>query len=521
MKKVKTNKGKKEPEASSSKLREKTPSLRNIGYRYSILASGLLLVVVGLIGYLHTYRENNSLATQMENRARLLRRTVGEQYIDAAIKSDESTLRRLANELYRNERFESLSLYDADGRCIWHFYSRLKDRKLPNHQIDVLKQGTPFLLNRSLFQNRRVYEVIVPLARGPELYAFLKIDYPLREFSENLRTNYYLLGIVTAGFVIASILWAWLISNTILRPVDWLTQGVKEVARGDFSTHIPSSSPRELAILTENFNQMVSKLKSTRAELNRHQDSLEETIKRIRAELEETHRKLSHSEKLAAIGQLAAGVAHEINNPLTSIRMLSQLLLDELKEERPAQNLKEILNQSRRCQKIVKGLLTFARDRKAHYRTVDINSLLKSSLNSLSKQKTFKNIEVVNKLSVEPIFVEGDSEQLGEVFTNIMLNAEKAMEGKGMLTVESSLTDDMVKISIVDTGCGIPRENLNKIFDPFYTSSKREQGTGLGLSISYGIVHEHQGSIEVESQVGKGSVFTVCLPKGKESPNSQ
>ena len=501
----------------------KTGSLRSIGFRHAILVSGLLMATMGLIGYLETYRENQSLATEMENKAELLQRSVSNQYIDAIVKGDEVAISKLTHQLWRTQELESVSLYDDSGRCIWHLYSYLKDSQLLDEdKLKKLKDSERFLLSRTPLRNGRVYETIIPLNRKEKLYGYLKIDYSLREFYDKLKASYYLLGMVAGVFVVASILWAWLTSNTILRPVDLLTKGVKKVSQGDFSAHIPSSSSVELAALTENFNQMVTELGNTRVELNHYQASLEENIKRIRAELEETHRKLLHSEKLAGIGQLAAGVAHEINNPLTSIRMLSQLLLDRMNQGENQKNLEEVLNQSLRCQKIVAGLLSFARDRKVHYRIVDVNSILKNSLNLLINQKTLNRIELARNLTAEPIFVEGDPEQIEEVFTNIMLNAVDSVDEEGKVTVESSVTDGVAKIAISDTGCGIPEENLNKIFDPFYTSTNDHQGTGLGLSVSYGIVQEHEGTIEVESQPGKGSTFTVCLPrKGAEKNNVQ
>lgn len=496
--------------------------MRYIGFRYAVLVSGLLVATMFLLGYLDQCRENKALVVEMENKTKILKKTVSKQYIDAIVSGDEATIRKSVGQLWNSDGFESLGLYSPDGYCIWHLYSYLKESRLPEDAVRELKGGANLVLNRTLFQNAPVYEAIIPLTGGGHLYGFLKIDYPLREFYQKIEGTYYLLGMVTAGFVIASMLWAWLIGNTILRPVDWLSRGVKKVSEGDFSTYVPSSSTKELSVLTENFNEMVTRLKNTRDALNRHQASLEENIARIKAELEETHQKLLHSEKLASIGRLAAGVAHEINNPLTGIGMLSQLLLDTAEQREDRENLKKVLEESLRCQKIVSGLLSFARDRKVEYKVVDINSVLGSCLGFLSKQKIFNDIEVIKRLSTGPISVEGDSEQIEEAFTNIMLNAAECMDGRGKLFVESSLSDNVIKVSISDTGCGIPQGSLGRIFDPFYTSWKRGQGTGLGLSITYGIVREHRGTIEVESQVGKGSTFTVCLPrKGGKKSNVQ
>lgn len=237
---------------------------------------------------------------------------------------------------------------------------------------------------------------------------------------------------------------------------------------------------------------------------------------RIEAErnLEKARVQLVQSDKLASVGRLAAGVAHEINNPLGGITMYSHLALEDLTEDSPAFfNLQKIISQTERCKKIVKGLLDFSRQHEPEIKTINLNDIINEILSLVETQSLFQNIEV-NKLLDESIpSIMGDRSQLQQVFMNLALNAAEAMEGGGKLTVESFLIDDnSIEIKFTDTGCGIPPENMGKIFEPFFTTKSEINGTGLGLAVSHGIITKHQGTISVESKVGVGTTFKIKLP---------
>jgi two-component system NtrC family sensor kinase len=235
-------------------------------------------------------------------------------------------------------------------------------------------------------------------------------------------------------------------------------------------------------------------------------------------ELQQVHDQLVHAGKMAAIGELAAGVAHEINNPLTGVLTFSSLLLKKLDDNHPwKKDLETIVQQTSRCRNIVKGLLDFARQRKPDKKLSDINALLEKTLTLLEKQAPFQNIRILKEYGKEipPVFIDGD--QIEQVFMNIMLNAADAMAEKGgTLRIETALRDGLVEVSFSDTGQGISKENIRKLFDPFFTTKQTGKGTGLGLAISYGIIQSHNGDITVESEVGKGSIFRVKLPVRSE-----
>jgi two-component system NtrC family sensor kinase len=218
---------------------------------------------------------------------------------------------------------------------------------------------------------------------------------------------------------------------------------------------------------------------------------------------------------MASVGQLAAGVAHEVNNPLGTILLYSHMLLEKLgNKDARREELEIIAKEATRCRDIVRGLLDFARQRKLQIENIDLNKIVTEVLSLASKQPSFQKVEIVQALGPSLPLISGDPVQLKEVFMNIVSNAGEAMPGGGKMMVSSRFNHGggNVEVSIRDTGLGIPAENLNKIFMPFFTTKKIGQGTGLGLAIAYGIVKMHRGSIDVESKPKEGTAFVVKLP---------
>jgi two-component system NtrC family sensor kinase len=237
--------------------------------------------------------------------------------------------------------------------------------------------------------------------------------------------------------------------------------------------------------------------------------------------LQDTHLQLVSSEKMASLGKLAAGIAHEINNPLGGILIYSSLMMEDLPEEDPKRgDLARIVQETGRCKEIVKSLLEFARQTEPKKEPTDINRAINDGLFFLVNQALFHNIRIVKNLDPFLPFVRGNSGQLKQVFMNIIVNAAEAMHGNGTLTIATSPSPDRktVWIEFADTGEGIPEENLSRIFDPFFTTKDVGKGTGLGLATSYGIVQDHGGTINVRSQVGLGTSFIIELPIQPQQP---
>jgi signal transduction histidine kinase len=216
---------------------------------------------------------------------------------------------------------------------------------------------------------------------------------------------------------------------------------------------------------------------------------------------------------LASLGQMAAGVAHELNNPLGTITMLAGMLRREAAaNERWSADIDLVVQEAERAAKIVRDLLSFSRKTDVRPGPTDINALLEQTLELLLKLSLFHNIEVECRPYPELPKTFADPDLLKQVFLNIILNGAQAMNGQGRLTVATYCENESkgIGIEITDTGCGIPREHMNRLFEPFFTT--KEKGTGLGLAIVYGIVSRHRGEVEVESEVGSGTTFAIHLP---------
>lgn len=237
--------------------------------------------------------------------------------------------------------------------------------------------------------------------------------------------------------------------------------------------------------------------------------------------LEESHLQLASSEKLASLGKLAAGIAHEINNPLGGILIYASLMMEDLPEDDPKrQDLARIVQEAGRCKEIVKSLLEFARQGEPDMGPVDINRAITDGLFFLENQALFHNIRIVKKLDPALPFALGNGSQLKQVFMNITVNAAEAMHDSGVLTISTSLSPERKNIIIefTDTGEGIDEKNLTRIFDPFFTTKEVGKGTGLGLSTAYGIIVGHGSKIKAKSRVGMGTTFTIELAVHQETP---
>jgi PAS domain S-box-containing protein len=241
---------------------------------------------------------------------------------------------------------------------------------------------------------------------------------------------------------------------------------------------------------------------------------------RMEKKLQDTHLQLVSSEKMASLGKLAAGIAHEINNPLGGILIYSSLIMEDLPVDDPKrQDLSRIVQEASRCKDIVKSLLEFARQTEPKMEPTDINRAITDGLFFLENQALFHNVQIIKKLNSFLPFVQGNAGQLKQVFINIIVNAAEAIHGNGTLTITTFYDNERKKVFVefTDTGEGIPEENLTRIFEPFFTTKDIGKGTGLGLSTSYGIIEDHGGKISVKSTVGRGTTFTIELPASLEA----
>jgi two-component system NtrC family sensor kinase len=309
-------------------------------------------------------------------------------------------------------------------------------------------------------------------------------------------TTMFFLIMTIIGTLIAVILSISLIKR-IIYPLKSFISASQEIADGNYSRKIHIESKDEMGILASSFNKMIDAIFSR-----------DQILK------ESTQSQIAQSEKLASLGRLASGIAHEVNNPLTGILTYSSMLSEELKDSQHKEDLDIIVKETLRCRNIVRGILDFARETKLERSLVNICDVINDTLKILENHISFHNIRIIREFPESIPDISVDENQIKSVINNLCLNAADAMPEGGDLTITVRYDDNLnyVIIEIYDTGHGISEENLHKVFDPFYTTKAPGKGTGLGLAVSYGIINSHKGTIDVRSDIGKGTVFTIKLP---------
>ena len=323
-------------------------------------------------------------------------------------------------------------------------------------------------------------------------------------------------------------------SRSIVKPIQTLIHGMSRVSDGDLSYKTSVKSRDEIGLLGAAFNDMLMRLNKAHQELQSKTVELHDAFNKISLlnitlekrveertkELREKQHQLVQAGKLAAIGQLGAGVAHELNNPIAGILGYTQFMLDIVSKENLKidevytfkKYLQHIENGSRRCKEIVQNLLQFARKSPEEVVSVNVNNVVEDTLSLIERQLLVNKIEVIKNLAPDIKQVDGNHVQLQQVFTNIIINAQQAMPEGGQLFISTRNENGNAAIEFKDTGCGIPEKYKDRIFEPFFTTKMDWKGTGLGLSICYDIIKNHNGNIEVDSRLGKGAVFTIILP---------
>ena len=298
------------------------------------------------------------------------------------------------------------------------------------------------------------------------------------------------------GTALASLVLLVVATGSVIRPIYRVVAMAHRVIGGDLSARVGIRPNGEMGVLCRAVDSMAESMQER-----------EEMFQQA------TRQQIGRTEQLASVGRLAAGVAHEINNPLTGVLAFADLLRDkENLDGQDREDLDLIIRETKRAREIVRGLLDFARETPSRKAPLAVNDLVQQTLQLLGKREAFQNINLVDDLADNLPTIHGDKNQLQQVFVNLSLNACEAMPNGGTLLISTSCAAGRVVIKVTDTGSGIKPEHVDNIFEPFFTTKPVGKGTGLGLSVSYGIVQQHGGTLEVESQEGKGATFTITLP---------
>jgi two-component system NtrC family sensor kinase len=437
-------------------------------------------------------------------------RVIGALYGGLLLTRRAELVDRIKETVFKGERYQgedigTATLFLDDVRIATNVYTEAGRRAIGTRVSEavydqVVVQGKRYL-GRAYVVNDWYLTAYEPLRdHDGHVVGMLYVGLLEKPYADlRTRSTWLFVGITLGGVALATAI-SYVISRRLSTPVRALVKASRRVAEGDLAARVTVTTGDEIGVLAGAFNTMAAALAARDEQLK-----------------EFTRKKIMQSERLAVVGQLAADVAHELNNPLQGIVTYSHLLLERLPADDPKRaSVEKIANQAARCATIIRALLDFSRPKKPHKKPANLCALIDECFALVEDRAIFHNIEVVRNFADGLPDVVIDPAQMQQVFMNLIINAAEAMGGAGRLTVTTGFEPEhgTVWASFADTGHGIPEEELGRIFDPFFTTKEVGHGTGLGLAISFGIVKEHGGTISVESAPGVGTTFTIELPLG-------
>lgn len=366
---------------------------------------------------------------------------------------------------------------------------------------------------------------------APPVLGVVDIVYSIEGVEQRVDQAVLRTALTALGFVLLAAVGVFVVvQRLVYRPLRDLDAGSKRLAGGNLEDPLPVRSPDEFGQVAASFNSMMDALRASRRELSDAARLLEQKVEERTRQLRAAEAQAVQQQKLAATGLLASGIAHEINNPLTGVLTFSTMIRQKMPEgSQDAEDMDLVISETKRCAEIIRRLLDFARQKAPERRYRDLNALIAETTRFVEQSAKRKGTAI--ELDLDPALPQVwiDDNQVKQVVVNMLVNAQHATEQGGSIRVATqrvpepmapepdAVPVDMVQITIADTGCGIPEQDLPKIFDPFFTSKEVGKGTGLGLSVSHGVVKGHGGAIRVESVVGQGTTLRVYLPVAERS----
>lgn len=487
---------------------------RRIAFRLVLSVATILLAVLGLAAWLGLGAVEDFAMTEVRDGGDRLAVTIKRSLRHAMLRADSEAIEQTVRTVATGDDPMDIRVFNKDGRVMFSSRPGDQGRRVSVdeaacrgcHQGGRATASLPADQRSDVYTGSdgvRVFQRIEPIYNEPEcssapchvhpadqrVLGVMDVALPLARFDAKMQR---FRGTAAAVSAVAVVLIAGvivlLVSRLVTRRIRVLVAGTRRISDGDLAHRIPRMGVDELGMLADSFNRMTAKL-------------------------EETRGCLLMSERLASLGRLSAGLAHEINNPLTGVLLHASKTLDSLPADDPRRKpMQTVVEETKRCREVIRGLLDFARQSAPCKQQVRVEDVVARAVAVVEPQAARRGVRVETGGGPVPEVI-ADPAQLQQVVLNLLLNAIDAMPGGGVVKVAWSAEGGNVEVAVTDTGVGIAPELLGRVFEPFFTT-KEGKGTGLGLAVSWGIVEQHGGTIRVSSEPGAGSTFTVVLPAG-------
>jgi signal transduction histidine kinase len=467
----------------------------------------LMTTGIGIFTLFHIQREEQHLIDATRESAKLLLSTVEKSIFTSMSIGNSEDVQSILEQIGETNEFAHLRIFHPDGTILKSSFPNEIGTKVSNDELALFTDQKEY----GIYQvgGEGVLGMVRPIesdqrcffchGEGRKVIGVLNLNFSLQDMTRRIReTSQFFFGSTIVIVLLLSLGISFILIRFVKRPIQTMVEKMADVEGGDLSVRMEADNNDEIGVLMSSFNSMVEKLGKTKGELEQYH-----------------YRQMERADRLASVGEMAAGIAHEVKNPLAGISGAITVLAEDFADDDPRKQIvDEVLQQIKRLDKTVNDLLYFGRPGKPELDYVDINNLVKTTLFFISQHPEAKNIHRIKELTrdLAPVWI--DEKQIQQVLFNIILNAIQAMKEGGTLVIETDPAEKndkkYVRVRIIDTGPGIPDEELGKIFVPFHTT--KTQGTGLGLPICRQLLEQHGGEINIESKFAEGTTVTILLP---------
>ncbi len=524
-------------------------SIHSISFKLIFAIGGLILAGSFTFWYSIIYTSEEEMLKTTANNASTYINLIKNSTYQYMLSNNSESVQKTFEAMSSEDWIAHIRVFDSNGKIALSSDRKEVNTTIPNNSVictlcheGAATSAKTLKFSRSSFsepqwavhkeKDARTLRSAIPIFNEPSCYTakchyhdetknilgILETEYSLSAL--DTRTRQQNIAIATFGIIFTAftsvilciILWKIVISHIIT-----MTEGMEIASKGNLDHQVEINTKDEFGILAKTFNSMTKELKSSRERLENWAKELEEEVEKKTEEIRRGQEQYIHTEKLASLGRMAAGVAHELNSPLTGIVTFAHLLMDRTPSENTMdrEDLEVIVEQAERCSKIIKGLLGFSRAMPTEKDRININETLRHAINMIQNQAKFHNVHFELDADKSITALDGEASQIEQVFLNLFINAGDAMNNKGDIMITTGKTEvdgkPYAEIVVSDTGPGIPEEHLSRLFEPFFTTKPVGKGTGLGLAVSHGIIKKHGGHIVVKSS-SEGATFFVRLP---------